>query len=594
MDLEPQRASDLKVNNSSVYRPGMRAAITAALLALLPAACASNSLDQQNTVVGPPMVTGKSLVGNYLAGRHAQAERDLSKAADLLKTALGLDPKNEKLLRRVFVVMVAEGRMNEAMTLAKRLYDAEAEAPIAHIALAVDDIRRGKFERAIDRLDTLPKGGINAFMTPLLKSWALVGAKETEAALEALKPLADKKTSKPLHDLHAALVNEWAGRVEAAEINYKAVLSGRAGQTLRVIDLFTAFYDRTGRPEKAVEVYRDSIKKRPQSASFLIKPGQQQSGKPPPLEINSARAGSAEALLGLASSLRQQNAREMALLFGRMALYLKPDFPVAQYLVASILESDQRLDKANQTYRGIKAASPFAWTARMNIAANLDQMGRTEEAIGLFSDLSSQKPTDADSLINLGDIFRRHDRFPEAVTAYDKAFKRINTLGRQHWSLLYSRGIALERSKQWPRAEKDFLKALEFVPEQPYVLNYLGYSWIEKGVNLEKALDMIKKAVSLRPTDGYIVDSLGWVYYRLGNIQKAVKELERAVIFRPEDPVINDHLGDAYWRIGRRHEARFQWQRALTLKPEDAALIDTIKDKIRNGLKPSQAPGKNG
>jgi len=158
---------------------------------------------------------------------------------------------------------------------------------------------------------------------------------------------------------------------------------------------------------------------------------------------------------------------------------------------------------------------------------------------------------------------------------------------------LYARGISLEQTKQWPRAEADFLKALEFRPDQPYVLNYLGYSWVDQGLNLDKARGMIKKAVSLRPNDGYIVDSLGWAHYRLGEYADAVRELERAAELRPEDPVINDHLGDAYWRVGRQTEARFQWLRALGLEPKPG-LAAILKEKIKSGLKAKNKTGGDG
>ncbi|MDD9876982.1 MAG: tetratricopeptide repeat protein, partial [Magnetovibrio sp.] len=190
----------------------------------------------------------------------------------------------------------------------------------------------------------------------------------------------------------------------------------------------------------------------------------------------------------------------------------------------------------------------------------------------------------------LGDLLRRHERWPEAIDAYAAAIERVGTLSKRNWRLLYSRGIALERAKRWPEAEKDFLKALEFEPDQPYVLNYLGYSWVDRGVHLERALEMIHNAVRRRPNDGYIIDSLGWVYYRLGNYPKAVLELERAVQIRPEDPVINDHLGDAYWRVGRELEARFQWQRSLSLDPDEKVEAEVLK-KLKSGLPPAKPVG---
>ena len=274
----------------------------------------------------------------------------------------------------------------------------------------------------------------------------------------------------------------------------------------------------------------------------------------------------------------------------RIALYLRPDFPSAQVLLADLLESDRRYADANAVYAAIAPASALYRTTRGRIAANLDRMDRDAEAVAQLEAIAKNDPKDADALIQLGDILRGRKKFKEAAAAYDRAIARVPTLERRHWALLYARAIAFERSQQWPRAEADFLKALEFEPEQPYVLNYLGYSWIEKGQHLERATDMVKKAVALRPDDGYIVDSLGWAHFMLGQWADAVRELERAVELRPEDPVINDHLGDAFWRVGRRTEARFQWERALTLKPEPD-LIEAIKKKLEHGL-PDAAPTK--
>ena len=205
--------------------------------------------------------------------------------------------------------------------------------------------------------------------------------------------------------------------------------------------------------------------------------------------------------------------------------------------------------------------------------------------------MTAEHPERTDAVISLADILRARERYDEAVAAYDRAFERIDELEGRHWSLLYARGIALERSRQWSRAEADFLRALELEPDQPLVLNYLGYSWIEQGTGLDEALEMIERAVKLRPEDGYIIDSLGWAHYRLANFEKAVTHLERAVERRPEDPTINDHLGDAYWRVGRYNEARFQWRRALSLDP-DKELIPVIQAKLEAGLAPPTAANR--
>jgi tetratricopeptide (TPR) repeat protein len=293
--------------------------------------------------------------------------------------------------------------------------------------------------------------------------------------------------------------------------------------------------------------------------------------------------GAAEVLFGISSLILQQNDQETPLMLGRLALYLKPQFPIMQVFLGDILETTNRLEVALEIYQSIDPGSSFSWPARLRVASILSRIDRIEEAVQNLKALAQDRPEDPEPLISLGNILRIQERFIEAVSAYDGAFGRIKAIKPRHWTLLYSRGIALERSKQWPRAEIDLLSALNFMPEQPYVLNYLGYSWIDKGLYLDRAQAMIGKAASLRPNDGYVIDSLGWGYYKLGKFEKAVLELERAAELRPQDPVINNHLGDAYWRVGRRREAIFQWRRSLSLEP-DKDLIAELNQKLFSGL----------
>jgi tetratricopeptide (TPR) repeat protein len=275
------------------------------------------------------------------------------------------------------------------------------------------------------------------------------------------------------------------------------------------------------------------------------------------------------------------------LVHAHLALWLKPEFEIARILVGEVLQVQGRGFEAIAIYRQIPTHSPFAWMAGLRVAEELESLERVDEAALELEALASARPTRFEPLYRLGNLLRSKERFAEAVTAYDRAEARLGgEAERRHWSLYYFRGIALERLSQWPRAEKDFLFALDLEPDQPFVLNYLAYSWIEKKLNLDKAKGMLARAVELRPDDGFIVDSLGWVHYRLGEYQEGVKFLERAVELRPQDPVINDHLGDAYWRVGRYQEARFQWRRSLSLAPE-ADTIPVIEGKIQNGLKDS-------
>ena len=531
----------------------------------------------------PEIRISDSVMGNYLAGRHARANRDLPAAIQFLMAVLDKDPDNPELLRTTFRLMASEGRIDEALDLARRLVAVDGINSSAPVALAVGDIKGGRFAEAEQRLAQMPERGLNVFLTPLLRAWILVGLGKPDEAIEALDSLSDKNGFRAMRHLHRGLIQELSGRIEEAEKEYRSAAESADGLSLRLIELLGGLYERTGRPEEARALYQEYLEAQPNSRLLDPAEARLDAGSVPKQTVGSAAEGAAEALFGLASALSQQSPPVASLLLGHLALYLRPAFPLALFMVAGTFEEQDRLEKSNALYRAIDPASPLAWSARLRIASSLDRMKRTDEAVALLKEMALQRSDRADPLISMGDIHRSHDSFEDAVNAYDEAIKRIGRLQPRHWSLLYTRGIVLERSKQWARAEKDFLKALDFEPDQPYVLNYLGYSWVELGLNLDRARQMIEKAVDLRPNDGYIVDSLGWVRYRLGDFEAAARDLERAVELRPEDPVINDHLGDAYWRVGRRPEARFQWRRALTLEPAPD-LRATIETKIERGL----------
>ena len=316
------------------------------------------------------------------------------------------------------------------------------------------------------------------------------------------------------------------------------------------------------------------------------------SGEKPAFLAANPAEGVSEALFNIASTMTRQNSAQLALIYGRLSIYLKPDFDLAQMLVAGILESMNRNADAIETYQSVKQTSPLHWAARLRIAGNLEALERDDEAIELLRVLTKEDPTRPGPLVSLGDLLRSDKHFEESIDAYDRAVSLLGDIEKRHWTILYSRGISLERARQWRRAELDFERALELNPEQPYVLNYLGYSWVDQGINLDRARKMIERAVELRPNDGYIVDSLGWVLYRLGDFKGAVEQLERAVELRSQDPTINDHLGDAYWRAGRQNEARFQWRRALTLKPKEDQ-IPAIEEKILRGLGDAKSADKD-
>ena len=307
--------------------------------------------------------------------------------------------------------------------------------------------------------------------------------------------------------------------------------------------------------------------------------------------ISSVQEGLAEALFDLASVVNRPETIDLALLYDRFALYLRPDLAVAQLLLSDILSAQDKPEASLAVLAQIPASSPYSGSARLRAAVNLEMLDRGDEAVAELREMAAAAPKQVEAEMQLGDLLRSKKRYLEAVDAYDEAIRRLQDAGMpEHWTLFYSRGIALERAGQWKRAEADLEQALALKPDQPLVLNYLGYSWIDRGEHLQRGLKMIEKAVELRPEDGYIVDSLGWAHYRLGDYGSAVQYLEKALELVPEDPTINDHLGDAYWQSGRSTEARYQWRRALQFGP-DKDEVKPIEAKLDGTPPPTRAGG---
>jgi len=545
-------------------------------------------------VVDDPIATESGL-GSYLAGSLAQQEHAYGPAADYIERALKDDPDNADLLRRAFLLRLSEGDGARAAALAKRVVVADPNAGLASLVLLVEQVKAGDDAGAAAAADHLPVDGLLRFSAPLVVAWIRAGQHDQKAALAALDQYDKMRGFEQLKEFHLALIDDYLGDVDGASQAYKKMLDGGAERlNWRTADMAGRFMERHGRAPEAKALYERFLRDNRDNGD-LVQPSlaRIQGGQIPPATVTGVKDGLAEALFDLASVLNQRDTQDLALVYARLTLELSPKYVLAQLLIAEVAESQQRLEEALSLYRAVDPASPLSWSARLRAAEALDQLDRTDEAVSTLQQMASERPQAAQPLIELADILRGRNRFAEAATAYDGAVARIEPTEGRYWSLFYSRGIALERSGQWPRAEADFLHALEIQKDQPLVLNYLGYSWIEKREHLDQALKMIERAVELRPNDGYIVDSLGWAHFQLGDYPQATQLLERAIELLPEDPTINDHLGDAYWRSGRLAEARYQWRRALQFQPE-ADEVKTIDAKLDKGLTEPPAASSRG
>jgi Flp pilus assembly protein TadD len=525
--------------------------------------------------------TGRSLAGNFLAGEHARIVEDHSAAADFLKSVLANDPDDTELLQAAFTALSQEGRFGEAVPIAERLSQKAAGADAVELVLAMDAFKRGDFARAAQRIGKLPKGGLNDFSVPMLLAWVRLAEGDVAAARAALSPLATIEGVRPLHDLMLALLNDVAGDTAAADAGYRALAGQPDALSFRTLELAANHFLRRGDGEAAAKLIDDFNKIYPDNSLIgLLRTQLEQ--RPRPL-VADARQGLAEAAYSIAAGLLQDGAEQPAMLFAQMALDLSPEIAPAHLLRGDLLAAAERFEKAVEAYGLVDPNSAYAWTARQKTAEAFDRLDRADEAVKVLQAMTEERMNVADAALALGNLLRSKERFAEAAVAYDKTIARIGAIKPHHWTLFYYRGISLERSNRWDRAEADFLKALEMEPDQPFVLNYLAYTWVTQRKNLDRALDMLKNAVKQRSEDGYIIDSLGWAYYQLGEYVKAVEYLERAVEFEPTDSEINEHLGDAYWKAGREAEARFQWRRALSFEPKPDR-VAPLQSKMESGL----------
>ena len=510
----------------------------------------------------PPGPQSRALdqsAGEYLVGRFALSRTDLGTAADNLLKALQADPNNAELQREAFGPAVLDGRP-EALALARQL----PSSPAAQLLLADADVKAGNWRAAEAKFASLPGQGATQVLQPLLKAWAEQGAGATDEALTTLRPYVEGTRYRGVFALHAALINDQAGRTAQAAQLYRVALVEYGALNLRLGTLAASFQARSGQEAEARATIRATVDASPELA--IAEPALQQDVAA--MKVPTAADGVAEAYLALAASLQQQDASEFSFVLLRLALDLKPTFTSARLLAAQMQAASGDVEAASATLVPVPASDPLYALAQLRQAQYADRLGHTEDAQQRLEQLAAQYPDRPEPLALLAQMQRDDGHFADAAATYGRAIERLKNPGPANWVIFYEQGMAYDRAHQWPQAEADFLRALQLQPDQPFVLNYLGYAWTEQGRNLPQARQMIERAVELRPNDGSIVDSLGWVLLQQGDKAGAVHFLEHAAELEPEDSTINGHLGDAYMALGRKREAEVQWRRALILNPE--------------------------
>jgi tetratricopeptide (TPR) repeat protein len=528
-----------------------------------------------------------SLWGNYLASRTAGRNRDSTEAADFLHAALKQDAGNPVLTERLFQLELATGDIAEAEKLADKVLAFNSQQRMARLVLGLKEFKARRYEEARKHFAEAAYTPVGELTSALLAAWSYAGEGSFQAAEAELDKLDNNDSFANFKSLHNALIADFLVNTMRADAAYRKAYND-AGTSLRVTQAFGNYLLRNGKKAEAEKVYAAFLAGGEENVLVAAALEQAKRGEEPPPFIQSPSAGAAEALFSLAAAMNDDQSMDVALIYAQLAMSLNADRPVVLTLLGDILASGQRYQQAIDVFEQVPVTSELRTNADTEIAINLQRLDRTADAENRMRAILGREPKNIDAWTTLGNLLRNTENYAEAAKAYDEAITLNKAEGREVWSVLYYRGIALERLKQWDKAEADFRKALALSPNEPSVLNYLGYSLIDMNMKLDEAIGMVKKAVDLRPNDGYIVDSLGWAYFQLRNYEEAVTHLERAVELKPSDPIISEHLGDAYWRVGRRLEARFQWQHAKDNKPTPADLA-RIEDKLKNGM-PAEAP----
>jgi tetratricopeptide (TPR) repeat protein len=521
--------------------------------------------------------------GDYLSAHFAADNYDLTDAAKFYRESYEADPSDQELLTFAFFYAASAGDVDSAATLAEKLVATAPDDRAARLTLAVEALKREDYKTARSEIGKSAKGPFTSFTVTLVDGWAAAGLGDGSTAASDLASLHAVQGADALATFNEAMLAEFLGQNELADTLYRKELDA-AGPSARVIDAYGRFLERHGRANDAAALY----KKAPNEPAYgpVVEAGLKRiaAGEKPAALVTHAEDGAAEALYGIAASLNDDNDREVSILYLRLALFLEPRLDLADLVLGDKLEALAKYDDAIAVFRSVDKNSSYARLAAIEIAIDEMRLKQTDQAIADLKALCAAYPDYVDAWTSLGDAYNGTKDYASAEKAYSSAITASGE-GKADWTLYFARAVVEQSADNWDVAETDLQTALKLSPNQPQVLNYLGYTWVDQHRNIGEALAMLEKARALAPQDGYIIDSVGWAYYRLGRYGDAAKTLEDAVLLVPGDPTINDHLGDAYWMEGKKLDARFQWSHALAFGAEDGEKTK-IEMKLQVGLNP--------
>ncbi len=528
-----------------------------------------------------PMAQSQGFAGAFLAANSANIANDYAEAAYYYTQAMIAEPENGFIMQGAMFAFVAAGDVPAGAAIARKMAAAGFKDEYAHTVMVADAMARADYDATLGLLAD-SSFEINPLVRQLVSGWALVGSGEPEAAHEIFESETENEAITAFGFYNKGMALAYSGDLEAADALFRdnSAYVNR-GSVLTHAQVLAGL----GRSEEALDLmvngpggtFTDSVSEvlRQELASGVDVDFD---------KIDSPQDGAAETFLTLGDALNEDNSDRLALLYSRLAVHLQPDNAEALLLIGDILTIQGQFDLGLKAYDAVSEATPLALNALIGRALNQRESGDLDAAIATLQTALNLKPEELSLWRSLGDVLRQNDQPEEARTAYTASIDLLRDPDIPGaWRLYYARAIVEHSSDDWPAAEADFRQALKLNPDQADVLNYLGYSLVERGEKLDEALAMIETAVTAKPESGAIADSLGWVYYQLGRYEDAERAMEIAVKLLPVDPILSDHFGDVLWMVNRKREARFQWRRALSYGPAEAD-AERIRAKLELGL----------
>jgi len=527
----------------------------------------------------------KTSSGSYLAARFAAGQGDVAKALNYIDDAIAYHRNTESLTAQAYRLSLFSGKFETALNYIDKL-PADYTDPVFDPVLlrAVMALKNDNPKAALDYINKVKADGVMTLFQPLIAAW-LDFANHKQPSLESFQLLLQQSGEfKPLLQYQLALLFDASGQLDAAKALYDN-LRDNGPHSHRISELLADYYRRVKDTESVTLIQKQH------KAQFSVPLVLSESEKP---MISTAKDGVAEIFYGIGSILYSLSASREAEIPLRLSLELKPTFNAVHFLLGNLMEQSQKNELALKNYQDLLNDPSFGLQAHLRVAYIYDEMENARKAIETLDEAIKQYPDIVEPILTKGDLYRNHSLFTRAAATYDLAISKLTKVTRKHWPIFYARGISYERAGQWAKAEADFLEALRLEPDQPDVLNYLGYSWLIQGKHIARAKEMIETAMLARPQDAHIIDSMGWALYHMGDYENALDYLEQAADLAPRDPTVNEHLGDVYWRLGHEIQARYQWERALLFEPQEDGQAEGLRQKISSGLPAAKEPAVAG